>query len=135
MSRDANGRWLKGHVTNPKGRPPILLPALQKEIDENKGKLKELILRYCGLTEEQITQRVAQPDVPIIETIIGRILQEAAVNGDVDRARKLLEIPFGKLPEERPEFETTHEEKELILEYRRRLEAKKIDGPDSNSSD
>lgn len=126
MARTGNPNWKKGVSPNPKGRPPIILPALQQEIDQNRNALKQLIIRYLALTDEQIAQKLSEPQTTAIETMLARCIQETSIQGDVDRFRKLLEIVFGKLPEEKHEFDVSAEEKELVMEYRRRLQ---LQGP------
>lgn len=84
--------------------------------------MKQLILRYFSMTDEQILQRLDAPDCQSIEGMLASCITTTKLQGDVDKFRKLLEIVFGKLPEDRPEFETTQEEKDLVIEYRRRLQ-------------
>lgn len=131
-------KWPKGISGNPKGRTPILLPALQKEIDANKNAIKQLILTYFSLTKEQFEERQRQPNMPMAEAILGHIMEKAYLNGDFIPFKALLEIPLGKLPEDKADFDVSPEEKELIIEYRKRLNEreskdspKAIEGSDS----
>lgn len=124
--------WVKGQSGNPKGRPPILLPELQRDIDENRGKVKELILRYLGMTEEQIGERQRKPDIPFIEKILGQCLEKTANDGDVIKFRALLEIVFGKIPEDRDPFQITPDEQMLVVAYRKRLEDERLALTDSS---
>lgn len=104
------------------GRPPTILPELQREIDANKNAVKKLILMYLNLSESQITERQRTAmEMPMIERWLGNIIEKGANNGDIIPFKMLLEIPLGKLPEEPKEFECSPEEKILVLEYRRRV--------------
>lgn len=95
----------KGTSGNLKGRPPTLLPEVQRAIDANKNALKVLILdRLDGRVHEWIDA----------------IILQGTHEGDAGKLKILLEIALGKLVTEPPEFELSDEEKILILEYRRR---------------
>jgi hypothetical protein len=123
VSQHTGGKWKKGAASpNPKGRPPILMPELQRELDTQKGAVKQLVLRYFALTEAQIAKRQMDKEIPFIEKILGQCFERTALDGDVDKFRKLLEIVFGKIPEEKVEFEISAEEKMLVLSFRRRLQ-------------
>lgn len=123
------GLWKKGKSGNPKGRKPILLPALQQEIDQNRGSFKQLVLLYFGLTEDQITERQRDRSIPFLERMLGQCFERTAVNGDVDAFKKLLEFIFGRMPEEPKDFTVTEDEKVLVLAYRRRMEGRALTGP------
>lgn len=71
----------------------------------------------------------------MIEMCIGQCLLKIDNDGDVQKLRMLLEIPFGKLPEESQDFETTEEERSIILAYRKRLEENSESRTIENSSD
>lgn len=95
----------KGKSGNPNGRPPVLLPEVQRAIDANRNAVKVLIL-------EKVESKAAE--------WIDRIIQQGVGEGDVIRFKTLLEIALGKLVDEPPEFPVSDEEKLLVLEYRRR---------------
>lgn len=88
-----------------KGRPPVLLPEVQRAIDANRNAVKVLIL-------EKVENKAAQ--------WVDRIIEQGVGEGDVIRFKMLLEIALGKLVDEPPEFPVSDEEKLLVLEYRRR---------------
>lgn len=115
----ANPNWKKGVSGNPTGRPG-LAPELRSSIESNKAALKALILHYFNMSEAQITFRQQTPDIPFLEKIIGQCFEKTANDGNVDALRKLLEIVFGKIPEEPKEFDLSEEERELILTFRER---------------
>lgn len=98
------GQFQKGHSGGP-GRPPVLLPEVQKAIDANRNAVKVLILSKVE---------------PMAEAWIDRIIEQGIGEGDVAKFKMLLEIALGKLIEDAPEFPVSDEEKALILEYRRR---------------
>lgn len=125
--RRGNPNWSKGVSGNPKGRKPLILPELQRELDTNKAKLKTLVLTYFNMTQDQITFRQGKPDIPYIEVMLGQCFQKTAEEGCVDRFRKLLEIVFGKIPEEKHEFQVSEAERTLVLEYRKRLSEQKAE--------
>lgn len=105
-----------------RGRPPVILPELQREIDSNKNAVKKLILMYLNLSESQIAERQrTSVEMPIIEKWLANIIEKGVINGDLIPFKMLLEIPLGKLPEEAKEFEITAEEKALVVEFRRRV--------------
>lgn len=99
-----SGHFKKGHKLS-KGRPPILLPEVQRAIDANRNAVKVLIL-------SKVEKQAADWIDSIIEQGVGE--------GDVVRFKTLLEIALGKLVDDPPEFPVSDEEKILILEYRRR---------------
>jgi hypothetical protein len=120
-NKTGKGGFKKGQSGNPKGRPPVLLPEVQREIDRNRNALKQLVLQYFALSEEQITQRQQTPGIPFLEKLLGQCFERTANDGNVDAFRKLLEIVFGKLPEEKEPFEVSEEEKIMVMTYRQRL--------------
>lgn len=95
----------KGHSGNPKGRPPVLLPEVQRAIDANRNAVKVLILQKV---EKQA------------ENWIERIIEQGVGEGDVIRFKMLLEMAMGKMVDDAPDFPISDEEKVLVLEYRRR---------------
>lgn len=103
--RDKNGKWLKGKSPNPNGRPPVLLPEVQKAIDANKNAIKVLILQEID---------------PHVKHWVQQIIEKGCIDGDVVKLKMLLEIALGKIVDDPPEFPVTEEEKLLIVEFRRR---------------
>lgn len=125
VRKKGNPNWIKGVSGNPKGKKPLILPELQRELDSNKNKLKTLVLTYFNMTQDELTERQAKPNIQMIELMLGQCFLKTAEEGCVDRFRKLLEIVFGKIPEEKREFEVSEAERTLVLEYRKRLAEKK----------
>jgi hypothetical protein len=125
-------RWKKGQSGNPKGMPPLLIPHLRKAIEDDKNAFKNLLRHYLSLSEENIQIRQRDPTIPFIEKILGQVLERISNDGDVFRMKALIEILFGKLPEEKEEYELSGEEKIMIDTYRKRCEDARIDV--SNSS-
>ena len=97
-------KFKKGHAGGP-GRPPVLLPEVQKAIDANRNAVKVLIL-------QKVEKQAAD--------WIDRIIEQGVGEGDVVRFKMLLEIALGKLVDDPPDFPVSDEEKLLVLEYRRR---------------
>lgn len=102
------------------GRPKVLLPEVQKAIDLNKNALKILILDEMNALEQ---------GVPKVRLIIRGILERAANDGDATKFKTLLELVFGRTPDDPSYFEVTPEEKELILRFRKRVEEHNGSGP------
>ena len=113
-------RFKKGQTGNPNGRPPVINPEIQKTADENKALFKQLVLQYFNLSEDQIAQRQRTPGIPFIEKLLGQCFEKTANDGNVDAFRKLLELTFGRIPDEPKEFELSPDEKKLVLTYRER---------------
>ncbi len=88
-----------------KGRPPVLIPEVQKLIDANRNAIKTVIL-------QELDGKV----VDWIRTVIER----GTLDGDVLKFKMLLELALGKMVDEPQDFPLTEEEKQLVLEYRRR---------------
>ena len=65
MKRDENGRFLKGTVPNPKGRPKKKKPVTLADVLD--GKEKELLKRYV--------ERAEQSDVVLVD-LVERILKQ-----------------------------------------------------------
>lgn len=111
------GKFQKGWKGGP-GRPPVLLPEVQRAIDANRNAVKVLIL-------EKVETKAVQ--------WIERIIEQGIGEGDVVRFKTLLEIALGKLVDEPPEFPVSEEEKLLVIEYRRRKKEqleRDLSGPD-----
>jgi hypothetical protein len=116
------GRAKKGEPgRNPKGRPPILHPEIQRAIDQNRNAVKELILKCFGMPEDEAQARAQKRNLPMLERMLWQCIERTTNDGDVDKFRKLLEIPFGRLPEEPKEMDISPDEKLLIITYRQRL--------------
>lgn len=98
------GKFQKGHKGGP-GRPPVLLPEVQKAIDANRNAFKVLVL---------------QKTEPFLNQWLESIIERGVLDGDVLKLKMLLEMALGKMVDEPPEFPLTEEEKILVLEYRRR---------------
>lgn len=116
------GKWEKGKSGNPKGRPANFPPELRHEIDQNKEALKRLILKYLSLTENETLSRMSHPDSQNIEIMISQVMFKIKEDGDMAKLKMLLEVVFGKLPEDKDPFEMTAEEKLLVMTYRKRRE-------------
>lgn len=100
-----NPNWKKGVTANPNGRPPILLPEVQRAIDANKNAFKVLVL-----------QKVE----PQLNAWLDRIIEQGVGEGDVIRLKTLLEMVFGRMVHDPPNVELTPDESVLLTEYRRR---------------
>jgi hypothetical protein len=99
-----SGTFRKGNKGGP-GRPPVLLPEVQRAIDANRNAVKVLILQKIG---------------PALDRWVTRMVKDGAKDGDILKFKTLLELALGKLVEDAPEFPLTEEEKLLVLEWRRR---------------
>jgi len=114
----------KGQRANPNGRPPIILPEVQRAVEANKNALKVVILSEIE---------------PHVRTWIQNIIEKGVLEGDVQRFKILLELALGKLPEEQPEFPVSEEEKDIVRAWRGRKRISQGDGsipetdPDPNS--
>ncbi|MBK8455598.1 MAG: hypothetical protein IPL34_20170 [Thiofilum sp.] len=116
------GRAKKGEPgRNPKGRPPVIHPEIQRAIDKNRNAVKELILTCLGMPEDMAAARARKTDLTIVERMLWQCIERTTLDGDVDKFRKLLEIPFGRLPEDKSEFEVSEEERAMIVTLRKRL--------------
>ena len=108
----------KGKSGNPNGRPPVLLPEVQKAIDANRNAMKVLIL-------SKLEGKVG--------AWVERIVSQGTAEGDIQRFKTLIEIALGKMVDEPPEFPISDEEKLLILEFRRRKNERIVEPSDSNA--
>lgn len=106
MAKLGNPNWKKGVSPNPKGRPPIILPEVQRAIDANKNAFKVLILQKIE---------------PKINVWLDQIIERGVNDGDVVKLKMLLEMVFGKIPEDNKHDDLTPQEKKIIEIYRERL--------------
>lgn len=107
------GTFKKGVSGNPNGRPPIILPEVQRAIDANRNALKVMILTKVESKVEQW---------------IENIIEQGVGDADVVKFKMLMEMALGKLVDDPPEFPVTEEEKALILEWRRRKNERTLEG-------
>lgn len=117
-----SSNWVKGQSGNPSGRTPYLQPELRKAINSNRSAFKNLVLNYLNLSRLQIEARQRDLSIPSVEAMLGQIIERVIVDGDMIKFKTLLELVFGKLPEEEEPFELENEEKMMVLAYRKRLE-------------
>lgn len=104
------GTFKKGNKLS-KGRPPVLLPEVQRAIDANKNAVKVLILDELNVLEG---------GVPRIRKIIRECLERIGNDGDAMKLKTILELALGKMVDEPEEFPVDSEERALVMEYRRR---------------
>jgi hypothetical protein len=90
----------KGHKLS-RGRPRIVLPEVQRAIDANREAVKTKILEKLN---------------PKVDKWIEKIIETGSRDGDVQKFRQLLEIVFGRIPEQDTEY--TDEERALIQAWR-----------------
>src|SRR5580692_9668499 len=95
-----NPNWKSGQSGNPAGRPAILPPELRKAISSNRAAFKNLILNYLNLSLEQIEARQRDRTISSVEAMLGQIIERIFADGDMIKFKTLLELVFGKLPEE-----------------------------------
>lgn len=95
----------KGQSGNKKGRPPIILPEVQRAVEANRNALKVLTMDKLQKTAGEW---------------VDRIIEQGIGEGDIIRFKTLWEIALGKIIDDAPDFPVSDEEKILILEYRRR---------------
>ena len=103
-----DGRFKKGSISNPKGRPPIILPEVQRAVEANRNALKVLILAEI---EPKVTEWVRS------------IIDKGCEDGDVVKFKMLMEMALGKVIDDAPSFDVSDEEKLLVQEFRRRKSA------------
>ncbi len=105
MTKVIGKPFKKGQSGNPNGRPPVLLPEVQKAVDANRNALKVLILsKLEGRVEEWVQN--------IIDQGIG--------DADIVKFKMLIELALGKMVDDPPEFPVSEEEKLILIEFRRR---------------
>lgn len=102
------------------GRPKIILPEVQKAIDLNKNALKVMILEEMNALENK---------VPKVRMAVRQIIDRCINDGDAVKFKILLELVFGKMPDDPNYFEVSPEEKELIVRFRKKVEEYNGTGP------
>lgn len=133
MERNEKGLWKKGKSGNPSGRPPVLLPEVQLEIDRNKSKLKSVLLEYLNKPSTEVDSACGDDSLPQVERIVARCLKATSEMGDVLRFRALLEIIFGKIPEDKKQNTLSPYEEKIINNYRMMVKEKGIvESPDDS---
>lgn len=113
-----DGKFKPGNKMS-KGRPPILLPEVQRAIEANRNATRILILDELNALEG---------GVPRIKKVIESCLERAGNDGDAQKLKILLELALGKMVEDPPDFPVSEDEKLLIIEYRRRKALQVLDG-------
>ncbi len=90
---------MKGQSGNPKGAPiqPERVKALKIY---TKEAILESINSYMGMTKSQISERINDPQTPMIDLLIGTILAKAVANGDPHRFDALLNRVIGRVKDE-----------------------------------
>lgn len=98
--RKTGGRnFVKGVVTNPNGRPKV--PEHVKEFRKmHKVQVTEMLEKYCYSTRQELIDALKNPDTPIVEVNVIKILLEGAKSGDYKRFDFILDRTIGKVKEE-----------------------------------
>lgn len=102
--------WVKGQSGNPSGKKPVILPEVQRAIEANKNAFKVLLMQKL--------------DEKILNDWIDGIILTGTHEGDASKLKILLEMAVGKMVEDTPDFPLTDEEKLLVMEFRRRKNAR-----------
>jgi hypothetical protein len=92
-------RFKKGQVTNPGGRPKTP-PDIAKARRLNQIELDRLINKYLWMDRDTMKARLADPDTPMMEIMIGSIVAKAAQNGDQQRLEFILTRIIGKVKDQ-----------------------------------
>lgn len=88
-----------GQSGNPNGRPP--LPAEIKEARKfNKLEVERVFDKFLGLSEAELEKRLTDPETPMLEKIVGKIMIEAAKNGDHVKLDFVLNRTIGKVKDQ-----------------------------------
>lgn len=95
--------WKKGESGNRNGRPPILLPEVQKLIERDRNAVRVSILQLLSMSEGEFQEKTRRTDLPMIERILCQCIDRIQTDGDTQKLKTLLEIPLGKLPADAPE--------------------------------
>lgn len=121
------GTFQKGHKGGP-GRPPILLPEVQRAIDKNKNELKVMILEELNLL---VKMDEFEEKMPKVRAAIKQIIDRSIIDGDAVKLKIILELGMGKLVDDPPDFPVTEEEKILLIKYRRMKQQESLDADPS----
>lgn len=88
------------------------MPEVQAAIDANRNAMKVLIL----------TELEGK-----VQAWVKAIIEMGTFDGDAMKFKMLIEMALGKMADDAPEFPVSEEEKLLILEFRRRKDARTIE--------
>lgn len=89
----------KGQRANPKGRPKT-----PSDIKEARGltrfKFEKLVNKFLGMTKEEISLAIKDPNTPSLDLMVGSIVHQAVVRGDERRLEFILDRVIGKIPKQ-----------------------------------
>jgi hypothetical protein len=124
--------WKKGQSGNPDGREPILDQEIFEAFRREKWATKKLISDFLNMTKAELEQRLQTPDTPSIELIVGRCIERGVREADVLKFKALVELAFGKMVDEPPDFPLTEDDKEAVRLYRKWKEEQAVQGADGS---
>ena len=91
--------FVKGVVTNPKGRPKV--SSQLKEIKQlNATRLAELLNEFINMDKEALIAKSKDPSTTVFELIICSILKNAYDKGDQQRINFILDRLVGKVKDQ-----------------------------------
>jgi hypothetical protein len=115
--------WKKGQSGNPAGRPPVLLPEVQKLVDQNRNEVKTIIIKLLNMSEDEF-ESYARKRLPMAERLFCQCIEKIGNEGDIFRYIKLLEIVLGKIPEDKADTILTTIEMKVLEMFREKLAQK-----------
>lgn len=129
----ANPNWKKGVSGNPNGRPAIITPEVRKLVDRDRNNFKLLVSELLNMDQDEF-EDIGRRKMSIGRLALYKCMERIINEGDIFRLRALLEIVFGKIPEDTSAPEFTAQEMRIIEMFRERLAAQNAQSGITDSS-
>lgn len=121
-------QFKKGKSGNPSGRPK-LPPDVQAARKLTNTQFIILVNKFLNMSREELKAAAENPNAPMLELIVAKIIERAIANGDQTRLGFILDRLIGKVPDK---IEHSGNDGEPIKIMSARSELKQLISDESN---